>query len=352
MKMLENAKIRLSLFLVTGFSVLLTGVLLMSCGAGPQVKTEIDNAGAYAVDFSPVLRDANQDGNVEYRKKYYAVLSNSIPSLASREFTIEVQVKKLRMLDPSDPLGVAVISLTGNIFSRYGHADDTGAFINFAADIPTFTITNDTDDATSTANGSTNSGTAVLYNAWNHIAGVFVYEDHTSVHGTTAVCTAAVRAQRPHIDIYINGSFSNCGTVGSVFTDHFAYGEQIGDFRSKFTAGNPFNIPAVIDEVRFWKVARTASQIRECYDNELGVSGSSCIITSDLIGYWRLNEGTGSSVHDFSGGGNAGTKYYCVTQDTNDDGDVTDVGSIADCEATAAPVTNTWDAGWVTGYQF
>ena len=54
-----------------------------------------------------------------------------------------------------------------------------------------------------------------------------------------------------------------------------------------------------IDEVRIWNVARTESQIQNTMNTILSPEYYS---TSDsgLVGYWRLDEGTGQTAEDLS----------------------------------------------------
>jgi hypothetical protein len=55
---------------------------------------------------------------------------------------------------------------------------------------------------------------------------------------------------------------------------------------------NPFQ--GIIYEVRYWKVARTLAQVQAARDTLL--TGSE----TGLAGYWRLNDGTSQSAHDYS----------------------------------------------------
>ena len=98
---------------------------------------------------------------------------------------------------------------------------------------------------------------------------------------------------------------------------------------------------------------------------EHGVSGA-CSIASDLIGYWRLNEGTGLTVIDSSFGGNSGSKNYCHYNDYDGDGNITTIAyldaeeTIVDCTnsdtncnaATAVCSNLEWYSGWTAGYPF
>ena len=76
--------------------------------------------------------------------------------------------------------------------------------------------------------------------------------------------------------------------------------------------GSGFN-DALIDEVALWADVLTASEISAIYNsgNGLNAVSNSGNYTSagDLAGYWRMNEGSGTSLTDASGKGNTGTIY-------------------------------------------
>ncbi len=55
-----------------------------------------------------------------------------------------------------------------------------------------------------------------------------------------------------------------------------------------------------IDEARIWNTARSLSQIQVTKNNEIGA-------TAGLLGLWHMNEGSGTTTADSSGGGNPGT---------------------------------------------
>src|SRR4051812_16623275 len=106
-------------------------------------------------------------------------------------------------------------------------------------------------------------------NQWTHLA--------ATLNGTTAT-------------IFINGNPVGSGTVlipnNVVRTNNY-----IG--RSNF-AGDAY-ANAIFDEIRIWNVARTQGQIqasmhRSLVGNEPG-----------LVGYWRMDEGSGTTLADSSG---------------------------------------------------
>ncbi|MBI5195543.1 MAG: hypothetical protein HZA10_04400, partial [Nitrospirae bacterium] len=204
MKRLFNYRTKLLLLTAGIFTLAIAGFLLISCGAGPQTKVTLPNAGAYAINFSPVLQDdfgpdgadagtdhdPGADGSLDYAKRYYISLANSVSSMVNREFTIEAWVKKIPMIDPSTG---APISLSGSIFTRFGCQTGAGITLGLIGDVPSFQISNDTNSAPDcltadggTAAGLVNTGAAVADNIWTHIAGVFVNEIHTH-----AACTDA-----------------------------------------------------------------------------------------------------------------------------------------------------------------
>jgi hypothetical protein len=92
-----------------------------------------------------------------------------------------------------------------------------------------------------------------------------------------------------HVELYVNGvlifssnsdstskSYPTCGSllIGNSDNNHMTNG--------------------IIDEVRFWKGPRTTQQIRE--NMHLTVPGNS----TNLLGYWQLNEGSGNTTADSS----------------------------------------------------
>jgi len=119
---------------------------------------------------------------------------------------------------------------------------------------------------------------------WYHLAGVY---DGSSMK------------------IYINGILQNTvnGVTGDIdaSTGTLLFGEN-----PQFT-GNYFN--GVIDEVRIWTVARTEAEIQSTMGVEL--TGSE----TGLAGYWKFNEGTGTSTADATGNGNNGTLLNMNSED-------------------------------------
>ena len=108
---------------------------------------------------------------------------------------------------------------------------------------------------------------------------------------------------------YIDGSLESSVTVVD-FTDYLTSSPKIG--------GYAFN--GFIDEVKIYAYARTAAQIKQDYraglsgmktqkGSSVAMGGSSAgkSLSDGLMGYWKMDENTGTIVGDSSGVGNTGT---------------------------------------------
>lgn len=63
----------------------------------------------------------------------------------------------------------------------------------------------------------------------------------------------------------------------------------------------------IVDEVRIWNAVRTQDQIRK--DMHRRLEGTE----EGLVGYWRFDEGTGTTAQDISGNNNAGILWFGPT---------------------------------------
>ena len=185
---------------------------------------------------------------------------------------------------------------------------------------------------------------------WYHVAGVLaslVNNPHN--HGG---CSDT----QTHTDIYVEGVWKNCLDVsppadidgctnseGQAMKCPLIIGRDL-------TAGIPL-FTGTIDEVRLWKEARDKSVflfdpgtdtnfIFKWMDREIsGDDWADADPDTKIAGYWKFNEGTGTTVTDASGYGHAGAKLQCVEN----------CGS----GNPAFPETSTpWETGWVNGYPF
>lgn len=124
----------------------------------------------------------------------------------------------------------------------------------------------------------TSGTTSPSANTWVHIAGVF--ESDT------------IRK------LYINGILEVTSTTTSVLFASATYEIRFGNLR----VNTPTDyLDGKMSDVRIWNTARTAQQIADNYQKRL--IGNE----SGLVGYWKLDKGSGTTVADSTSNANAGT---------------------------------------------
>jgi Concanavalin A-like lectin/glucanases superfamily len=118
---------------------------------------------------------------------------------------------------------------------------------------------------------------------------------------TSAWSEVAVTKADTVYTLYVNGAVATSFTTQSfVFND----GGNPNPFRVGSRVDTDGTSPdgvfdGTIDEVRFWKTARTAAEIASDMGHELKSSDPNF---GDLLHYWRFDEGSGTSTHDDVGG--------------------------------------------------
>jgi hypothetical protein len=128
-------------------------------------------------------------------------------------------------------------------------------------------------------------GGSITPNTWHHVAGTYdgsefvLYVDGTRVSST------------------LRSGLIGTNTVDLIIGNH-------PSLNRPFDGG--------IDEVRVWNVARTQQEIQNDMNREL--SGSEL----GLIGYYRLNEGSGQNIFDSTAYGNNGVLGLTTGADVND----------------------------------
>ena len=158
-----------------------------------------------------------------------------------------------------------------NVVNKCNASGNAGYVIQFAISGKTYVqidqSTNGTDLSTATTTATISTG------AWTHVAMVY---------------TASTGA----ILVYFNGvsqAFDNSTTNATAINNNvedFRVGANIDP-----TPGNKYD--GLVDEVRIWNSARTAQQISDNYQKQIGTD-------SNLKAYYRFN----NAYTDFSGNGN------------------------------------------------
>jgi hypothetical protein len=151
-----------------------------------------------------------------------------------------------------------------------------------SGNVPIFSIHDGTNETAAT-------GTTDLRSGWHHIVGVR--------SGTTTY-------------LYVDGVLQKTatGSTGSVSNSENFYIGASGTVSQR-------NPNAIVDEARVYARALTAAEVKAQYDaaapDKTNTSASTPQGTgrldSGLVGYWKLDENTGTSAGDTSTGGNTGT---------------------------------------------
>ena len=169
-------------------------------------------------------------------------------------------------------------------------------------------------------NGSYDKGLTsmpVPNNAWTHVAAVWT-------GGTGGGC-----------QIYTNGAFAASYATDIAMTANKAGGVVV--FGGTANHGNTARFfKGRMADVRIWRCARSASEIAANYDVRLAGN------ESGLIGYWKLDDGSGISAADSTANGNAAIAYSAASTQASsaswaDDGDL--VFRSSETMSLANPVT-------------
>lgn len=170
-------------------------------------------------------------------------------------------------------------------------AGDTGyiLYIDDATDQLIFEVSDGTDEYSLTSISTfTTAG-------WNHFVVVW---DQDSAPGS---------------ELFINGvanTATDAGTIGNIDDLSNAVAFRVG---AESDAGNPFD--GKLDEIREYNRTLSTGEIQSLYDQGGGTRVNSSVsnaqgsgrLDSGLAGYWRLDDGSGTSATDSSSGGNTGT---------------------------------------------
>ena len=159
-------------------------------------------------------------------------------------------------------------------------------------------------------------GNALLVGLKKDTGYPIVCEINTIIDITGA--TGATDQQWNHIDysktgytgtIYLNGVSQ--GTHGAYHSMYSSHQWTIGGEYDSQVLGNEF--VGMVDEVAVWDDALTEVEVNTLYNSGSPISASTDYLyytsANDLVGYWQMNEGSGTYITDGSGNGNSGTIY-------------------------------------------
>ena len=280
MKLLRHVEGKFSLLLVFAIMVLCAGFFIVSCGKKPQQKTKNPNKGAYGIDFT----------HCPAGKRCSAPTKGSevsrVPDITNKQVTMEAWVK------------TSVTSTTGTIFKRGDSY--RGVELHVESNVPKFTIRR-VPGVTGTESFTVDSGVTLATGRWYHIVGLISNAD-------THNPPSAAMTQTPHLDIYVDGGYKASATTNSNYADNPPTEDLAVGFLND----------TVIDELRFWVPVeradspRSQAQINNCKGTELGIGGECDRGDPSLAAYYRLNEGEGPEVTDWSGNGFSGGFEYSL----------------------------------------
>ena len=108
--------------------------------------------------------------------------------------------------------------------------------------------------------------------------------------------------------LYIDGVNVNSLPATGAITQDTAQDLNIGAYGANAAAVSLDWFQGFIDEIRIWSTARTQSQIQTNMSSEIDPG------STGLIGYWKLNETSGTTALDSTTNGNNGTITSCTRQ--------------------------------------
>ena len=107
-----------------------------------------------------------------------------------------------------------------------------------------------------------------------------------------------------NINLYVNGALVDSApfagpTIYLLSGDFFVGNMQIG------AGAGPYSFGGTLDAVRAYNTAPDLSQVDEIYGGGLGLATAGTL-SANLVGWWKFDEGSGSTAIDSSGSGNNG----------------------------------------------
>ncbi|OGI25653.1 MAG: hypothetical protein A3J76_01600 [Candidatus Moranbacteria bacterium RBG_13_45_13] len=274
-------------------------------GPGPVAYWRFDEGQGSTAQDSTVN---NNDGTITgatWKQESDCVSGKCLDYDGTDDVTTVTQNSSINLTGKSGYTISTWIKADGAGENNTGEIIDKGANTYLRVDNPSgsnLDVEGQIDLASSPANLNISAG--VEKNKWYHI--VMVYEDDGD----------------DEISIYINGILkgTSINGVGSLPT-------ETNNLLIGGDSSNNFN--GSIDEVKIYPYARTADQIKQDYN--AGLAGSSTSsgslasigespkwMTDGLVGHWKMDETSGTSVADASGNGNTGTLTNAQETGTSD----------------------------------
>jgi hypothetical protein len=129
----------------------------------------------------------------------------------------------------------------------------------------------------------------------------------TAITNSTGWFHAVLTRSSNSFTLYINGSSDGTGTYsGSLFdnSEPIEFGQGNGTSNSE-------RLDGYLDEIAFWNKALTSAEASALYNSGSGLSAASnsgnYASSSNLKGYWKFSENSGTTAYDLSGLGHHGT---------------------------------------------
>lgn len=150
------------------------------------------------------------------------------------------------------------------------------------------------------------------YGIWRDASNIHAYVWRNSSYSTNATYAAsslsagwhhfALTYDGRYTRLYIDGTLEDTDDAGGSYSITYSYSNALIIGGEAYTGTTPADyFEGRLDEVRIWNDERTQSEIE---DNMYYALSSS---ESNLVGNWHFDEGSGSTLTDYSGDGNNGT---------------------------------------------
>ncbi|MDP6703958.1 MAG: LamG domain-containing protein, partial [archaeon] len=105
------------------------------------------------------------------------------------------------------------------------------------------------------------------------------------------------------LNLYVDGVLNQSVTPLSALS----IASSTNDLYIGSAAGSSSFFNGSIDDLAVWDSALSQSDITTIYNSGSGISDLTQTYSTDLVGYWKFDEGSGNSASDSSGQGNDGT---------------------------------------------